>query len=116
MKKTISVTIESLDSKDLKKVQSAKAAIRTLIDFAKDMKEVGKVYRTTDLDAHAMAEKSTNSKKATPAFSYFITTVDVDGLEEVLEKINETANQLEEHLQELTRKIYMSLANEKPQE
>lgn len=115
MKKTISISIESLDNKDLKKVQGAKAAIRTLRDFAEDMKEAGKDYRATNLKACATADKSTDSKKTTPAFSYFNTTIDVDGLEEVLEKISETTNQLEKHLQELTGKIYMGLANEKPQ-
>ena len=116
MKKTISISIESLDNKDLKKVQNAKAAIRTLLDFAKDMREAGKDYRATNLEAHATTEKCTDSGKATAAFSYFITTVDVDGLGEVLEKINKTVDKLEEHLQELTGKIYTGLANEKPQE
>lgn len=113
MKRTISISIESLNNKDLKRVQTAREAIRTLSDFASDMRKTAATYKADRLEAVA-PEKG--EQKAAPAFTYFFIDVDVDGLVEVLEKISKTTDQLETHLQELTEKIYMGLANEKPQE
>ena len=42
-------------------------------------------------------------------------TVDVDNLEEIMEKISRTTDELEAELQELTGMLYMAISNEKPQ-
>lgn len=113
VKRRISISIESMNNKDLKEVQKAKAAIRTLLDFASDMRETAATYKADRIEAIAPAE---GEQKAATAFAYFYVDVDVDGLEEVLEKIRNSTDQLEAQLRELTGKIYMGLANGKPRE
>ena len=113
MKRTISISIESLNNKDLKRVQAAREAIRTLSDLASDMRRTAAEYKADRLEAVAPAK---GEQKAATAFTYFYMDVDVDGLEEVMEKISKTTDELETQLQELTGKIYMGLANGKPQE
>ena len=114
MKKTISVSIESINNRDLKKIQEVKAAIRTINELAQDMRGKERGTNVEILEALAQADQE-ETENTTPAFSYFIMTVDVDNLEEIMEKISRTTDELEAELKELTGALYMAISNEKPQ-
>lgn len=114
MKKTISISIQSINSRDLKKIEETRAAIRTIKELAQDMRRTANGTKVECLEAVAK-EDPEKTKDKTPAFSFFNMTVDVDNLEEIMEKINRTTDELEEELQELTGALYMAISNERPQ-
>ena len=113
MKKTISVSIESLNNRDLKKIEKTKAAMRTIQELAQDMRRTASGTNVECLQA--VAKDDTEETKEIPAFSYFHMTVDIKGLEEIMERIGKTTDELEAELQELNGAIYTAISNEKPQ-
>lgn len=114
MKKTIYITIESINNRSLKKIQETRAAFRTIKELAQDMRRTASETKVEILEAVAKADKEETEDK-TPAFSYFTMTVDIDNLEEIMEKISRTTDELEAELKELTGALYMAISNEKPQ-
>lgn len=114
MKKTISISIQCIDNRDLKRIEEARKAIRTIKELAQDMRRTASGTKVECLEAVAKADPE-EIKDKTPAFSFFNMTVDVDNLEEIMEKISRTTDELEAELQELTRALYMAISNEKPQ-
>lgn len=114
MKKTISVSIESFNNRDLKKIEKTKAAIRTIEELVRDMRKTASGIKVECLEVEAK-EDTEETKEKTPAFSYFNMTVDIEGLEEIMGRISKTTDELEAELQELNGAIYMAISNEKPQ-
>lgn len=114
MKKTISISIESINNKNLKKIQETRAAIRTIKELAQEMRRTARETKVECLEAVAK-DDTEETKDNTPAFSYFNMTVDIEGLEEIMERISKTTDELEAELQELNGTVYMAISNEKPQ-
>ncbi len=113
MKKTISISIQCIDNRDLKRIEEARKAIRTIKELAQDMRRTASGTKVECLEAVAKADPEQTPDK-TPAFSFFNMTVDVDNLEEIMEKISRTTDELEAELQELTGALYMAISNENP--
>ncbi len=117
MKKTISIAIESIHSKELKKVQEARAAIRTLKEFADMMRNAERPGSIASIEAKATPEpKTPESEKEPPAFAYFFLTADVDELEIAIKHTREATDELESAIKVLEETLLLGITKEKPQE
>jgi len=114
MKKTVSVSIESINSSELKKVQEVRAAIRTLKEFALQMRNTARPGGIAKLEAKATPEPETEKK--TPAFAYFFVEVDTDELEHDIKQISEATDDLETAIKGLEETIFMGITKQMPQE
>lgn len=117
MKKTISISIESIHSKELKKVQEARAAIRTLKEFADMMRKTERPGSIASIEAKATPEpKAQKDEKETPAFANFFLTADVEELEIAIKHVSEATDDLESAIKVLEETLLLGITKEKPQE
>ena len=70
MKQIISISIQSINSRDLKKIEETRAAIRTIKELAQDMRRTASGTKVECLEAVAKADTE-ETKDKTPAFSFF---------------------------------------------
>ncbi len=111
MKKTISISITGVESAKMQKLQKANAAIRTLREFAQEMK---RETETSVLGVSAVAEPG-NEPEAGGAFLYFFQEVDADKMDEILNRMKITLSEFETDLKDLSACILTGITKEKPQ-
>lgn len=106
MKRTISITIESITNEKIKKVQEARTAIRILSELAREMRHVAE---EGSVDCLKASESTVKGERPTSALGYFHMTVDIDDLDEILHEISITTDLLEKQINELTQAIWMEI-------
>ena len=111
MKKTIGISITGVESAKMQKLQKANAAIRTLREFAQEMK---RETETSVLGVSAVAEPG-NEPEAGEAFLYFFQEVDADKMNEILNRMKITLSEFETDLKDLSACILTGITKEKPQ-
>lgn len=111
MKKTISISITGIESAKMQKLQKANAAIRTLREFAQEIKHE---TETSILSVDAKTEPGTEPE-AGEAFLYFFQEVDADRMEEIINRMAITLSVFEMDLKDLSACILTGITKEKPQ-
>ena len=112
MKRTISIAITGIENGRMQKLQKASAAIRTLKEFAQEMK------RETESSVSGVTATTEpgNNPGAAEAYLYLFHEIEADRMEEILDRMKITLSIFETDLKDLSECIKAGITNEKPQE